>query len=362
MTGRSTAFRALGVGTTLAVLALGVGGCGSRDREVVAYTSVDQVFSEPVFRAFERESGIRVRAVFDTEETKSTGVLNRLIAEAGRPQADVFWSGDPVRPFLLVKRGLVEPYLSPQAAGLPAFSRAADGAWTGVAARARVLLVNRRLLGGESGPRSLRDLALPRWRGRAAIANPLFGTTTMHVAALFAGWGDAEARAFLDALKANGVRIASSNGEVKRLVVAGEVAFGLTDTDDANEALKEGADVDVVYPDADGAGTLVMPTAVVLMARGPNPEAGRRLVDHLLSADAERHSDPQREERHGGGKPERTEEERGRPRAAEELGGRGPGRALPGGERGERGGAGRDEGRSREREEDLGLATAEGGP
>lgn len=288
MTGRSTAFRALGVGTTLAVLALGVGGCGSRDREVVAYTSVDQVFSEPVFRAFERESGIRVRAVFDTEETKSTGVLNRLIAEAGRPQADVFWSGDPVRPFLLVKRGLVEPYLSPQAAGLPAFSRAADGAWTGVAARARVLLVNRRLLGGESGPRSLRDLALPRWRGRAAIANPLFGTTTMHVAALFAGWGDAEARAFLDALKANGVRIASSNGEVKRLVVAGEVAFGLTDTDDANEALKEGADVDVVYPDADGAGTLVMPTAVVLMARGPNPEAGRRLVDHLLSADAER--------------------------------------------------------------------------
>ena len=106
----------------------------------------------------------------------------------------------------------------------------------------------------------------------------------MHVAALFARWGDAEARAFLDALKANGVRIASSNGEVKRLVVAGEVAFGLTDTDDANEALKEGADVEVVYPDQDGLGTLVMPTAVVLMAKGPHPEAGRTLVDYLLSA------------------------------------------------------------------------------
>jgi hypothetical protein len=60
-----------------------------------------------VFRAFEKESGIAVRAVFDTEETKSTGVLNRLVAEAGTPQADVFWSGDPVRPFLLVKRGRV---------------------------------------------------------------------------------------------------------------------------------------------------------------------------------------------------------------------------------------------------------------
>lgn len=261
--------------------------CSPRGRDVVVYTSVDQVFSEPVFRAFEAASGVRVKAVFDTEETKSTGVLNRLIAEAARPQADVFWSGDPVRPFLLVRRGLVEPYLSPQAAGLPAGLRAADGTWTGIAARARILLVNRGLAGAER-PCSIRDLAESRFAGRAAIANPLFGTTTMHVAALFAAWGDVETRAFMGALKQNGVRIASSNGEVKRLVAGGEVAFGLTDTDDANEALKEGADVEVVYPDADGLGTLVMPTSVVLMAKGPNPEAGRRLVDYLLSAETER--------------------------------------------------------------------------
>jgi len=262
--------------------------CGGRTREVVVYTSVDQVFSEPVLRAFEQESGIAVRAVFDTEETKSTGVLNRLVAEAGNPQADVFWSGDPVRPFLLVKRGLVEPYVSPQAQGLPIGLRARDGSWTGVAARARVLLVNRKLAAGAQVPRSIRDLADPRWKGKTAIANPLFGTTTMHVAALFARWGDEPARAFLDALKANSVRIASSNGEVKRLVVAGEVAFGLTDTDDANEAVKEGADVEVVYPDADELGTLVMPTAVVLMANRPHPDAGKRLVDYLLSPESER--------------------------------------------------------------------------
>jgi iron(III) transport system substrate-binding protein len=262
--------------------------CSGRAREVVVYTSVDQVFSEPVFRAFETESGIRVRAVFDTEETKSTGVLNRLIAEGDHPQADVFWSGDPVRPFVLMKRGLVEAYRSPQAAGLPDLLCAADGSWTGIAARARVLLVNRRLVPPADTPRSIRDLAAPRWKGTAAIANPLFGTTTMHVAALFAGWGEGEARAFLAALKANDVRIASSNGEVKRLVVGGEVAFGLTDTDDANEARKEGADVDVVYPDADGMGTLVMPTSVVLLAKAPHAEEGRRLVDYLLSPAVER--------------------------------------------------------------------------
>src|SRR5688500_12318866 len=148
-------------------------------REVVVYTSVDQVFSEPVFRAFEQQSGVRVKAVFDTEETKSTGVLNRLIAEANNPQGDVFWSGDPVRPFLLIKRGMVEPYVSPNAPGLPAGLRASDGMWTGFAARARVLLVNQSKVSAAEKPGSIRDLTHEKWRGQATIANPMFGTTTM---------------------------------------------------------------------------------------------------------------------------------------------------------------------------------------
>src|SRR5215207_8973387 len=103
--------RALSLGF-VAVAGLALMSCSKDARnatEVVVYSSVDRVFAEPVLKNFEAQSKIRVRAVFDTEETKSTGVLNRLIAEANQPQADVFWSGDPVRPFLLVKRGLIEP-------------------------------------------------------------------------------------------------------------------------------------------------------------------------------------------------------------------------------------------------------------
>jgi iron(III) transport system substrate-binding protein len=270
-----------------------MGGCktssqSSVDREVVAYTSVDQVFSDPVLRAFEQRSGVRTRGLFDTEETKSTGVLNRLIAEAQRPQADVFWSGDPVRPFLLIKRGLVQPYLSPQAGALPEGLRAKDGTWTGFAARARVLLVNRDRLAAQAPPKSIRDLVSPTWTAQTSMANPLFGTTTMHVAALFSVWGEEKTRQFLEDFKKNKGRVASSNGEVKRLVAAGEVTFGLTDTDDANEAVKEGAPVEVVYPDQDDLGTLVMPTTAVLMKGGPHPETGKKLIDFLISADTEK--------------------------------------------------------------------------
>lgn len=46
--------------------ALAVAGCrsSSAPAEVVVYTSVDQVFSEPVFQTFEEESGIRMGASY----------------------------------------------------------------------------------------------------------------------------------------------------------------------------------------------------------------------------------------------------------------------------------------------------------
>jgi iron(III) transport system substrate-binding protein len=261
--------------------------CARDKPHVVVYTSVDQVFSQPVFEEFERNSGIEVRALYDTEETKSTGVLNRLIAESAHPQADVFWSGDPVRPLVLIKRGLTDTYVSPNSRDIPETFKAKDGSWTGFAARARVLLVNKAKLGGRPMPGSINDLADAQWSGQAAIASPLYGTTTMHAGALFAAWGDERAQAFFDSLKANRVVIASSNGEVKRLVESGQVVFGLTDTDDANEAVKSGAPVEVVYPDQAGFGALFMPTSVVVMKGAPNPETARRLVDYLLSESVE---------------------------------------------------------------------------
>ena len=86
-------------------------------------------------------------------------------------------------------------------------------------------------------PLSLFDLTKPVWRSQVAIANPLFGTTSINVAALFLVLGDEKAKKFLNDLKANRVKIVSSNSEVRRLVARGEVKVGITDTDDANVAL-----------------------------------------------------------------------------------------------------------------------------
>ncbi len=269
------------------IAAVFLAGCSKKPETVVVYTSVDQVFSEPILKRFEKETGIKVKALYDTEETKSTGVVNRLIAEKDNPQCDLFWSGDPVRTIVLKRKGITAPYHSPEADGIPAVFRDPQFHWTGFSARARVLIYNKKLLKEEDVPKSIFDLTNEKYKGKFAIANPLFGTTTFHIAALFSVLGDEKAKRLLDDLKKNGMIIATSNGDVKKRTVKGEIACGLTDTDDAFEALKESDDVGFVFLDQNGIGNLIMPNTVNLIKNSPNGINGKKLFDYLLSADTE---------------------------------------------------------------------------
>jgi iron(III) transport system substrate-binding protein len=255
--------------------------------EVVVYSSVDDVFARPICEQFQKDTGIQVRFVPDTEETKSAGLVNRLIAEKARPQADVFWSGDPVRAAILKDKGVSASYHSPEADRLPAQFSDPERHWTGFSSRARVLIYNTNFVSAGQEPKSVMDLLDSRFQGKACIANPLFGTTSMHAAALFDKLGEAEAKRFFEEFIANGGRIVSSNGEVRRRVANGEMALGITDTDDFNVARLEGKPVGVVFPDQDGMGVLLVPNCVLLVAGGPSPDNGKRFIDYLLQAKTE---------------------------------------------------------------------------
>jgi iron(III) transport system substrate-binding protein len=229
-----------------------------------------------------------VNVVYDTEETKSTGLANRLLAEKSRPQADVFWSNEPVRTLVLKSRGVLAPYRSPAAQGISDRFRDRDGYWTGFSARLRVIVYNTSKVPAVDAPRSIFDLADPRWRGQVAIADPRFGSTSFHVAALYAEMGDERADDYFRKLKANGVTIVDGNSVVRDMVARGDVSVGLTDTDDVNVAIEAKQPVAMVLPDRDGIGVPVMPNMVSLIAGAPHPDEGKRLIDYLLSAEVER--------------------------------------------------------------------------
>jgi len=260
-------------------------GCWSASpNAVVVYTALDSEFSEPIFADFSRESGLRVLPKFDVESTKTVGLTEALIAERARPRCDVFWNNEILHTLRLEKLGLLAEYTPAIAKTYPAEFRSARGNWCGFAARARVLLVNTELVAAPQRPASIRDLVDPQWQGRVAIAKPLFGTTATQAACLFAAWGNERAEKFFRELKAN-AQILSGNKQVAQAVAAGQVAFGLTDTDDAIVEVERGSPVAIVYPDQEpgSLGTLFIPNTISILKDCPNPEAARKLVDFVLS-------------------------------------------------------------------------------
>lgn len=256
---------------------------------VVVYTALDREFSEPILDTFTRRTGIAVRAVYDTESTKTIGLVNRIRAERERPRCDVFWNNEILNTLRLKAEGLLETVELPEASAIPPQFRDPDRMWYGFAARARVILVNTQRLPADQRPRSIFDLTRPALRGRVGIAKPLFGTTASHVAALFAVLGPQKARQWLLDLKANDVRIVGGNRDAAQLVGDGALACALTDTDDAILERDAGKPVGIVLPDQQpgGLGALLLPNTVALIRGAPHREAGILLMRYLLSDEVE---------------------------------------------------------------------------
>jgi iron(III) transport system substrate-binding protein len=251
------------------------------------YTSVDRIFSEPILQQFEKKTGITVKSLYDVEASKTVGLVNRLIAEKNRPRADVFWNSEVIRTIQLVKEGVIAPYRSPHWDDFPDLFKDEQFYWTGFAGRARVLLANTTLLTADCLPDSILTLTEPEWKNRVTMAYPLFGTTAMHVAALYEHMGVDKAQGYLKRLVENRIMVVNGNSVTRDLVVEGKVAVGFTDTDDARVAIDRGDPVKMIFPDAHGMGTLLIPNTVGLVKDGPNPETGKKLIDYLLSEDVE---------------------------------------------------------------------------
>jgi len=264
-------------------------GCwSSADQEVVVYSALDREFSESILDDFQAASGVQVLDKYDVESTKTVGLVSEIIQEQNRPRCDVFWNNEILHTLRLKKLGLLDVYSSPPGDLFPPSYRSPTGDWYGLAARARVLLVNTELVSRDEFPTSVMDLADPRWQGKIGIAKPLFGTTATHAAVLFALWGEERAREFFAALKQN-AEVLSGNKQVAVAVGRGQLAWGLTDTDDAVIELDNGMPVEIVFPDQgpDGLGTLFIPNTLCIIKGGPNAENARRLVDYLLSPTVE---------------------------------------------------------------------------
>jgi iron(III) transport system substrate-binding protein len=245
------------------IAALVLAGCGrSQSPVVVVYTSQDEVFAEPILAEFEKETGIQTRAVYDSEAVKTVGLVNRLLTERSNPQCDVFWNNEEFRTRQLAAHNVFRQ----------------TNAWTHLGYRTRRIVINTNLLAAATAPRSFSDATNEMWRGKVALAYPLFGTTATHFHALRQHWGAAAWENWCRAVAANKPFLVDGNSVVVKMVSRGEAWWGFTDSDDIAGAQREGFPV-AALPTTDE--TLFIPNTVGVIRNCPHPEAAERLYEFI---------------------------------------------------------------------------------
>ncbi len=271
-------------------------GCVPRkENEVVVYCSTDREYATPILNAFERADGTAsVASQFDIESSKTLGLATRLIHERQHTRCDVFWNGEVLHTIRLQRAGLLERRNWQLPSDWPKGFAASDGSWAGLGARARVLLVNHHRLPDKSTwPKHVSELGDDRWKERCGIAKPLYGTTATHMAVLACQGINKSLTAeefddWMIAVKMNAV-ILSGNKQVAQAVAAGEIDWGLTDTDDAEIEIANGHPVSIVIPDqeSDDLGVLIIPGTVAVLRNAPHPIAADALANYLVSQKTE---------------------------------------------------------------------------
>ena len=238
-------------------------GCGrTAPNIVIVYTSQDEEYAEPILQAFTAKTGLTAKAVYDSEAVKTVGLVNRLLTEQNHPQCDIFWNNEEFRTRQLAAHGVF---------------RETNG-WTALGYRTRRLVINTNFLALDKAPRRFSDVTNAIWRGKVALAYPLFGTTATHFHALRQHWGDAAWRHWCEALTANKPFLVDGNSVVVKQVSRGEAWIGFTDSDDIAAAQREGFPL-AALPTTDE--TLFVPNTVGVIRDCPHPEAAQRLYEYL---------------------------------------------------------------------------------
>ena len=234
----------------------------TKSPSVVAYCAQDQVYAEQIFRDFEQQTGVKVRAVFDSEAVKTVGIANRLLAERDHPQCDVFWGNEEMRTRQLASAGVFR-----ERNGVATFGY-----------RSRRVVVNTNLLALANAPHSLLEMTNPVWRGKLALAYPQFGTTSTHFHALRQHWGDAAWETWCRGIAANKPLLVDGNSFVVKLVGSGEATIGLTDSDDIAVGQRQGFPIAELPLDAE---TLLIPNTAGVVRGAPHPEFAQKLFEFL---------------------------------------------------------------------------------
>lgn len=256
----------------LAVLGLAVAPGVAQEKKVSVYTAHNTAIINALQPKFEAETGIKIELV----KAGSGDIIKRVKAEVAAPKADVIWSigGEALEE----NKAMFAPYAPKEGAALTAAYKASPEwlPYTGIMA---VFAVNTKKLKPEEYPKSWKDLADPKWKGKISSARAdSSGSSFQQLATVLLAYGD-KGWDIYKGILANMV-LSDSSGAVPRFVNDGEALVGLTLEDNALEYVRGGGNVAIVYPED---GTSTVADGIALVKGAPNEANGKIFLDWLLS-------------------------------------------------------------------------------
>lgn len=213
-----------------ASLALSLTACGESTLEakgdldaskLTIYSAQHKNLTEAWGKAFQDETGIEVQVRYGNDSSMGA----QIVEEGSASPADVFLTENSPAMTTVERAGL----LAPVDAGtvdqvLPQYVPSTKD-WVGIAARSTVLVYNPSKISEADLPKSLMDLADPKYAGQwgAAAGGADFQAI---VSAVLAEEGEAKTEAWLQALKAN-AKVYQNNIATMKAVNAGQSAMGV---------------------------------------------------------------------------------------------------------------------------------------
>ncbi|MDB9818701.1 extracellular solute-binding protein [Pelagibacterales bacterium] len=264
--------------------------------EVNLYSGRHYDSDEKLYAKFTAKTGIKVNVI----SGKGKALMQQIITEGNSSPADLFVTVDAGNLWKAQKEGLFQKITSSTVDSVvPKNLRGPNNEWVALAKRARIMYYNpRTVTAAELDGLTYEDLAKPEWNGRVVIRKSSNMYNQSLVASLVANHGVNATEAWANGLVANMARKPEGNDRAQIMAVAnGEADIAVANSyyialmlsgKKGTEQQAAANKVVPFFPGQNGRGTHINVSGIGLL-KGPNTHNAVKLIDFLLSEEAQNH-------------------------------------------------------------------------
>lgn len=258
----------------------------AKTNELVIYSGRKDSLVQPVIDAFQKQTGVKVTM----KAAGATELATLILEEKSNPKSDIYIANDAGALEKLRMEKALEPYTSDKLKAVPADLKAADNSWHAVTTRARVIMYNKDKVKESELPKSLKDLADPKWKGQIGMATGANESVIANVTALRVIEGEEATEKFLSELKKNEIKVYKGHGDVRQAVGKGEIKLGWVNHYYFFQQLNEKSNnnVGVIYPDQEKGGVTVNISGAAIVKGAKNMANAKAFMDFLLTAETQK--------------------------------------------------------------------------